>query len=286
MSIERDTIGASNSVYFVRLADRAECVIRVSPREWGEALAAQVWAMRECAARGVPVPELLAFETASRALPEPYLIMRRLPGVVATRAGLSDAARLAMEEQFGGYLARIHSITPLGFGALVPRDGAYAGRCSSLLAYLREELAARCAALPAEALPVEAADRVRGCLERRQGSFVLGTASLVHRDYQFRNVLVSGGAVTGILDFENQAAADPVMDLVALYGRGREADLQAVLRGYGPSPAFAGDFRGRLYAYALLGVLEALWWHWKLADRAAIAADHAELRSLEALLDG
>lgn len=285
--IERDTLGASNAVYFVSLAAGPECVVRISPPERRDLLAQEVWAYRQSRALGVPVPEILAVETSPRDFPAPYLLMRRLPGVPAYRAGLTTAEKGAVLEELGHYLSLIHRIHLPGFGDLAARGTAFAGRYASWWEYLQAEYARRAAALPEDVLPREWAVAIRDRLERNRASFALGSASLVHGDYQLKNVLVQGARVSGIVDFENLVAGDPVWDFRALHfwSGQKDADLRVLRRGYGRKEPCGDDFMERLQLYELLLALEVLWWEHHFRDAAGIAAVQARLRRIEDALD-
>jgi aminoglycoside phosphotransferase (APT) family kinase protein len=282
--VERDRLGASNATYFVILDNADEYVVRVAPPNTHDRVAQELWAMRQCQARGIPVPEVIVAAHAQSECPRPWMIMRRLPGSPAFPAPRSRAARDAILEQLGQYLARIHTISLPGWGQLEGRDSAIAGRASSLWEAIQDALAERVAALPTEVLSPHRAEEIRRALKGSKAVFALPSACLVHGDFQFKNVLVGDTRVTGIVDFENLTAGDPVMDFTPIYfwSRQRESDLSAMQRGYGQSPIFDARFSQKLRVYEMLLVLEILWWKVKFARAADITALLARLRTLEA----
>src|SRR5262249_20113991 len=156
----------------------------------GQDLAREWWVMEQCRARGVPVPETLAGETAPADGALPYLIARRMPGVPAHEANLSDREREAVFGQLGEYAALIHAIAMPGFGGLQRAGEAYAGCAGSLGEAFVGNVEYYLVRLPAEALPPSRAlavrERVRsarGVLDRQQGA-------LVHGDFRFGNILL------------------------------------------------------------------------------------------------
>jgi aminoglycoside phosphotransferase (APT) family kinase protein len=243
----------------VALEDGTERVLRVSPWAAREQVAAQVWTMAACAARGVPVPRVLAYDTEGRTFPEPYLLMERLHGVVLPRAGLDGRATRAVTVELGRQLSAIHTIAVAGFGPLKRTADGYRGRHGTLWDAIAAELDKWVMALGREVLPSALADKIRECLDRARtrGLFDSDGAVLVHRGFQFRNVLVAGGRLTGVLDFDKAEAGDPVRDFAVLY----PGDVALLRQGYEEAePGALGErFDERLDAYRILGSLERLW---------------------------
>ena len=264
-SVEADTYGATNAVYYVQLEGGAECVLRVSPASAREQVAAQVWALEECARRCVPVPRLLAHDVGGERVPDPFLVMERLRGVVAPRAGLDAVASRALFVELGRQLAAIHSVRVAGFGPLVHSGGGFRGRYGTLWEAIRAELRGWVSAL-GPVLPPALAEEIGRSLEAAagRGLFAADQAVLVHRDFQLRNVLVADGGLSGVLDFDKAEAGDPARDFAVLY----PGDVVLVREGYeAVSPGALGErFAEKLIAYRLLGALERLW-HDEVAGR-------------------
>ena len=286
-SINSDTVGGSNAVYFVSLANGLERVVRVSPAEWHESVAIQVWAMRACADRGVPVPDVLAYDTSRVAFPEPYLIMPRLPGATAAGITWTPTQRRAILEQLGVHLRTIHGVALSGFGPLIFDNAAPIGTAVSQHQYALSQFEDRISALPKRAIDPSRVNDLRQLLMHHRAAFEISGASLIHGDYQLKNVLVAGDTVTGILDFENAVAGDPAWDFWALFARSAEPerDLVALRRGYGATSSDTPSFFQRLFLYGILGSLELLWWHYRLHDAVGIAGIAAQLQRLESALN-
>ncbi|MAG37674.1 MAG: hypothetical protein CL878_15675 [Dehalococcoidia bacterium] len=289
VSLRPDPVGASHAVYFVCCDDGFECVLRVARAPGSDDLLEQeVWAARQCRSLGIPVPDILAYEAAPRSFVAPYMIMARLPGVPGHRARLTAGERDSVLEQLGQYLALIHRIELPAFGWLRGHGATFAGRSPSWMEHVLAQYDREARKLPGDVLDPRRAAELRVRLEREREALAVDSAVLVHGDYHLKNVLVQQARVTGILDFENLVAGDPVVDFSAVHFRSAEpaADLAAMQRGYGPSRLFEPDFMRKLYLYELTLAVAIMWWKWQFQDQAGIAAMHSRLGSLEARLDG
>ena len=284
--IECDAVGGSNATYFVQLVTGEDIVVRVARPEIADLLVQEIWAMDQCRAQGVPTPEILHFEIASEGFPESYVIMRRLPGVPAHLIPLTPGRREGVLEQLGYHLAHVHQVRLTGFGGLVATSRGYSGRYHSAGDYLLAELGERATRLPKEVLPRAQVAKLQTRLEA--GRLIVDPTEpvLIHGDYHFKNVLVQDGRVTGIVDFENLVAGDPVLDFKDIHLRSTwpDSDLRALQRGYGRPDLFDDRFWAKLYLYEVPRLLEILNWHVRLRNLEDIAASLSQLSQIEATL--
>ncbi len=284
-----DTLGGSNAVFFLELRGGDRCVLRVSPRDQADLVAQEAWALGAAGRVGVPTPAVLVADTSLRHLDRPYLLLRRLPGVPAFRAPLTPEGRADVLAQLGRIMARLHGLSLERFGPLRGGAGAYAGAAVSWWDHIRAEGARRLARLPGTALPPPLARCVARHLDAAAAWRVPDRAALVHGDFQLKNVLVEGARVTGILDFENLLAGDPLLDFAPLryWSRDPARTMAALRRGYDRSPLADPDAGRRLALYELLLALEIRWWedHLRLpaTRHGALAHLARSLRSLDAL---
>lgn len=285
-NIDTDRLGASNAVYLATLADRARRVVRISPRGQGALVEQEIWAMRQARMRGVPTAEVVFADTTRRTYDAPYVIMQCLPGESAYRATLTDEERASVLQQLGGYLRAIHSIPIAGFGELDERTGRYIGRAASWRAYIQEEAERRLAKLPPQLLPPTFATTIRTSFGGVATDLTLDRAVLLHGDYQFKNILLQGSTVTGILDFETLIAGDPIVDFCALHYWSAEPvqTLRSLLVGYGPL-APEPVFLRRLQLYEILLALEILWWEHHFRDQSGISSALKRLRDAVAAFE-
>ena len=259
--IETDRLGASNAVHFVTRSDGAQYVLRLSPSGQGDLVAQEIWALRQARIRGVPTPEIVFADTTQRDYAAPYMIMRRLPGIPAFQAPLTEHDRTIVLHQLGKHLRAIHGLPVTGFGYLEDRDGVYVGGSASWSSYIRDEVQKRLAKLPPHLLPTSLTAAIKDCFARADADLALERAMLLHGDYQYKNILVQGSTVTGILDFETLLAGDPIFDFCALYYWSAEpaTTLRHLLDGYG---SFSPEtpFLRRLRLYEILLAIEIVWW--------------------------
>jgi Ser/Thr protein kinase RdoA (MazF antagonist) len=103
------------------------------------------------------------------------------------------------------------------------------------------------------------------------------TAVLCHNDAHDANVLVEHGRITGIVDWENAVAADPVFDLSKAWafsdGRSPET-LEALMDGYGP---LRHDWRDAFDPYVVDHLLELWVWFAQLRFSDPLPELHAYL---------
>jgi hygromycin-B 7''-O-kinase len=288
VAAERDRVGASNAVYFVALAGGDECVVRIGRAEWHR-VPQEVWALGRCRALGVPAPEVLGADWSLARFPWPYTVAGRLPGRVMRRGELRPSEIESLLERMGGYLRLVHSVELSGHGDLVESGDGYAGRHASAWEALRDHLEVRIANLPPGLVTDDRIARVRARVEGERDLFAPDRPVLVHGDFQDKNVLVEGGRVTGILDFENLVAGDPAIDFTPVHflSDAPERDLAALRRGYGDRPGMFDDrFRRRLLVHELAFAIELLWWKARFGDSAGAVELVARLDGIERRLAG
>lgn len=163
--------------------------------------------LRRVHGTGAATPRVLWLCEDTSLLGRAFYLMERLPGTANARALVrtpwTDAQRRALVESLGGQLACIHSVRPpdpeLTFLGEPPGSPALAR-----VARYREYLDALGQARPVlewalRWLEVHAPDSEE--------------VVLCHCDFRTGNVLVSGGQVSGVLDWEFAGWSDPLEDL-------------------------------------------------------------------------
>jgi aminoglycoside phosphotransferase (APT) family kinase protein len=163
--------------------------------------------MAALAARGFPVPAVHWLETEHSALERPYFVMDRLPGAPASR--LPGAEAVAVARELGGWLARLHAVEAADLpGAVVSAD-LHAGAATTVELDAWQERYRR-----HRRGPVPALGALFGWLEAHAPGRA-GPARLLWGDPGPHNVLVDGGRITALLDWELTHAGDPLEDLGA-----------------------------------------------------------------------
>jgi len=263
------TGGALSQVYEARFTDDTQPVIIKIYGEgwrWRQAKETHVYQLLD---RHLvePIPRILHAGIAPEQLGgQAYTVMTLLPGqpLSAVSARLSEVEILRVYRQMGAILAALHRIGQDAFGylssttVLAPqptntaymtgqfgkklRDFADLGGDAKLGAAVERHVAERTALFAACDRPV-----------------------LCHNDFHEGNILVDRDQrrdwqVTGFVDVENAAAADPLIDVAKTdcYSiRGHRAKLDGLLSGYGPA---GQEWPGRLAIYRLYHALEL--WDW------------------------
>lgn len=195
----------------------------------------------------------------------------RLPGVPGDSATLTPGELLACHRDLGRQAARLHTVRLAGFGELARRPwtpderlagdpGAFVGPHASQWARLTAELEDLEGKLPDDGRARPLLERVQRRFEAHRPLFATGEARLVHGDLQGKNLLVQGGRVTAVLDFECAEAGDPVMDFCPMdyWNRQDPSRRRAQLEGYREEAGALAGFETKLALYELLYGLHRL----------------------------
>ena len=249
------TGGALNETYRVELAAAASVVVRIA-RQPGPWFTDEEHVMAQARAVGVPTPEVLGVEHVEHnGELLSFSIQRLLSGrsldELAGELHASDIERLVMDG--GELLARVHSV-PSGRGIrheLQSPDERFVARVARVV---DQEFG------PGAAAVVErCADLLRKQVMTRPAPGI----SLAHGDWMPKHLLVEGGRIVGVIDWELAGPASPAFDLgrweVSAGGQPHYgSDL--LRRGYArvADPDSAGA--GWVPAFAIDWALEVLGW--------------------------
>ncbi|MHB1873398.1 MAG: phosphotransferase family protein [Streptosporangiaceae bacterium] len=182
---------------------------------------------------GVPVPRVLGY---GREPDVEYIVMTRAPGVSLASAGLTGAALVAVLEQVGAVLRRIHEMdqTAMAGSDLSPGDGTGAG--------LRERLAGMFDALiaglgddPRWAGLID----LRGVAARCVAALPAGQPpATLHSNPGPEHCFVdpATGAFTGLIDFGDAYRSHPALDVRAWRSVDDSRHMLAGYRAAGPLP--------------------------------------------------
>lgn len=205
-----------------------------------------------------------------------WLVMSRLPGDVPPDALLPpEQVSPDLGMQLGAITAQLHSgPKPPGFGTWTERDYS-----------LQEECTVRIEALHRLGVDNQIVERselddVRDLLLGRINVLASAPSApvLAHRDVQPRNVLVEGGRITALLDFESAGGGDPAHDFNCVGLDWHLPGFAAFARGYRDAGGEVADaFAGRVafhvgfWALAALAYLGGFAPHFLPVAREAIA---------------
>jgi hygromycin-B 4-O-kinase len=223
--------GLANFVYEAEMDDGSVYIIRMS--DVGSKInyfLKEQWAVRQAKERGVPVPEIL--EVGNEAVQNPYMIVKKVQGIEATK----HPDRLKILQQMGKYGAVINTIPTSGFGHVFDWSNNTLSKRETWRDFLEKELTIpeRLAMFEEnEILTPEHIER----LNRHLNEIAKWDKSptLNHSDLRLKNVLVDdAGKIIAILDWENCTSnIAPYWELsIALHDLNMD-ECQAFLEGYG-----------------------------------------------------
>jgi aminoglycoside phosphotransferase (APT) family kinase protein len=179
---------------------------------------------------GFPAPEILAAVVEDR----PFLIMSQVRGIALSELPLGRW--LGPLRRAGELLRALHEIRMDGFGSFARGRPEHARWADALRADWLSAL---------YLLDVDREAYVR-VVERHLPNVAEGR--LLHGDFVPGHVLVEGDEVTGIIDFGDAMAGDPVWDLARASLSRFPGVLAGLLEGYGPVDGLAP----RLALYRML----------------------------------
>lgn len=170
-----------------------------APGAWHPTLHGQATAMRLARDAGLPVPEVVYVD-------DDMLVYQYVDGRPLTA---QDAASgLAFEA--GELFARLHSIAGDGLGP-VQADGNSPGWTNDAYFSGAATMAARLLSLHDSTWGIDAAD-----IEAAAQLLIEAPpmrSQLVHGDAGVGNLIVDGGRIAGVIDFDNACYGDPAIDL-------------------------------------------------------------------------
>lgn len=195
----------------------------------------------------VPVPQRLG-EPSAR-FPRPWIVTTWVPGEPADRAPVTRAAEAATT--LAAFLTALHRPAPEQAPASLDRGGPLAGHSEGFA----QQLAAA-----TELGLIPDPDAVRAVWDDAAAAPEWGGPALwLHGDLHPANVLTTGGAICGVVDFGALFAGDPAGDLAAAWNLLPDAAAERFLAAYRPVPDAATVRRARGWAVgrALAGILIA-----------------------------
>jgi len=223
-----------------------------------------------------------------------FLILERLPGTTVDEAwpSMSTASRRAIVRELAGITRHLHTLEPAGWMAnpwvLDAMEGRYADAYHAPPLLFGEMIDSARRARPDASVVL---DRTRVFIARRIDAFSGDRDVPVHTDLHMRNVLVDGGRISGLVDFEGfrLAPGDVELDMLLRSVRWAVASPEGESLDYQMVPHVFREGYPGLFAHPRLierlEVYEALWHlvqlHWHPEGS---ASDPAVL--LDSLLNG
>jgi aminoglycoside phosphotransferase (APT) family kinase protein len=267
--------GGSTEVYRIDIAgDAPPLVLKLYADEpaWFAAKEALVAGWIGDAAP-IPIPGWLRLDETRTWLPLRYALITWLPGQTMRSLkgarGVADAYR-----QMGAALRRLHRIPMAGYGYILG-EGIEAPHATNA-AYMAdafERLFRRFRDQSGDAALTQ--DLEQAIRPRFDLLTLCQRPVLLHQDFQPGNVLAERGAdgalrLTGLIDFANARAGDPLMDLATALSCCAHEDPSSrapLLEGYGPVDH--PDLEGALWLYISFFRLTLWTWLMEIGDPGA-----------------
>jgi aminoglycoside phosphotransferase (APT) family kinase protein len=232
--------GGSTEVYRIDLAgEAAPLVLKIYPDEpdWRPAKERLVggWLLD---ALDVPTPRSLGLDASRALLPLRFALMTTLPGA-PVRSWMTGETLDGVYRQMGALLRQMHAIAMPGYGYI--RSDGVERPLASNLDYMTQAFASAFRRFRDAGADADLASRLEALAATRMDLAVSTGPVLCHDDLHQGNVLVERRrdgelAVSGLIDFGNARAADPLFDLAKALFCSSHEDPRAgapLLQGYG-----------------------------------------------------
>ena len=261
LSKQRIIAGEVNEVYDVTFADGLHVIVRIS-RDEEKHFEQELWAIRKCGARGVPVPEVLGvWRLSTEGQPLDICVQRKIDGVPLADADLPQHTLRQIVVQAGAFLSYIHAIPVKGFGYINGEgEGVFLTRESETNAFLAKEAEFHVLAKRLDLSDRDMSRALRLVVDDERAQSV--EPCLTHNDFSARHILVANAAISGIIDFGEVAGNEPLSDLVRWdYYDAARFPFEWLQEGYADKHVFDADFARRLHIKRIAFSLWVMRWY-------------------------
>jgi len=225
--------GEVNEVYDVELTDGLAVIVRISKSSTA-VFGRERWAIERCAAKSIPVPEILSVSHHSDGPDQiEACIQKKVKGRLLSLYEGSRRDRSRIAGQCGEWLREMHSITTTGFGYLDSFGrGTFSRAHDEAAEYqsLESGLLAAANAFGFErSVLIDSLAFVVQAIESRAVE-----PRLIHNDFEPKHIIVDGHKAKAIIDFGEASGGDPINDLVRFsFCETDPVRFEDVLAGYG-----------------------------------------------------
>ncbi|MEK7543553.1 MAG: aminoglycoside phosphotransferase family protein [Patescibacteria group bacterium] len=231
--------GLINTVVPVILKSGREIVIRMHPPEvkngyfWVESVATNL-----ARAAGVPTYTCLVVDDTRKRVPFDYMIMTRESGKpMQDFWPLSSDLEEQLVIQTGRYAARIHTMTPKGFGFfrndIAKNEGRLVGQYNNLSEHVRAGLEEDLGYLQdSETITPRQRKIIEAVFAKHEDLLTINNPVVIHNDIADWNILTDGKEITAMMDWDECVGGDPIMELAAYSLFFGEPRMSWFVRGY------------------------------------------------------
>lgn len=257
--------GEISTILEIVLADAPNCILKVYPTQLQWKMAKEVHVLGLLRDVAIPVPHILLADDTHSTIDLSFVLMSKLDGVMLGQREpeLGDQELFAIYAEMGAALRRINDVTLDSFGYIGP-NGVWTPHPSNR-AYMSAQFERKLTEFCTRGGDPSLATRLRASIIARNHLLdAAQTPRLCHYDFHAGNVLVNAEGspeLSGIVDFENCTAGDPLMDIAkALYyfTPNDAPKRDGLLAGHGTRDRL--DWEATIALYRLACTLELWCW--------------------------
>ncbi|MET3838196.1 aminoglycoside phosphotransferase family protein [Bradyrhizobium sp. OAE829] len=282
--------GQISAIFEITLADASSYILKVYPASMAWKMAKEVYVLGLLLDLSTPVPRILVADETRSVIDLNFVLMNKLDGLVLGwhEAELPDAELFAIYAGMGASLREINDITLDSFGYIGP-NGVWTPHATNRN-YMSSQFERKLMEFAERGGDPALAERLRVSIAARRhlldGAVV---PRLCHYDLHAGNVLVTSSRaplLSGIVDFENATAGDPLMDIAkALYYFKPQQKPQDALKRSGLLAGYGvierPNWQDTIDLYRLCCTLELWCWKAQFGMREGLAELTRELESVD-----
>jgi aminoglycoside phosphotransferase (APT) family kinase protein len=253
--VELVPTGEYNAVYRIEFDEERVYLKAHDP----ESILVEAWAYAAAERARVPTAQVLAVEESPADLDCSFFIVSEVAGTPLDRVG-DDDRRATIAIELGRHLRALHALPMGGYGWIdfdhLRATGVGRGEAPDEAALIAKDHRSL-EVLPTHGL-LDAAtvDAVKAILNEGSALFADSPSALLHGDVGPKHVLVGNSSITGLIDWGDARAGDPVWDLTCFALHAADL-LSSLIAGYEPSDPLLDDKLAITTLIRLIG--EALW---------------------------
>ncbi|WP_338832149.1 aminoglycoside phosphotransferase family protein [Bradyrhizobium sp. 27S5] len=276
--------GEISTILEIVLADAPGCILKVYPAQLQWKMAKEVHVLGLLRAVDIPVPRILVADDTRSVIDLSFVLMTKLDGVVlgGREPALTDQQLFVIYAAMGEALRRINDVTLDSFGYIGPR-GVWTPHPTNR-AYMSAQFERKLTEFCTRGGDPALAGRLRHSIAARSDLFdAADRPRLCHYDLHAGNMLVTPEGtpqLSGIVDFENATAGDPLMDIAKAlyYFTPKDAPKRdGLLAGHGTRDR--PDWEATIALYRLACTLELWCWFAQIGRADALSGLTRELEN-------
>ena len=257
-------LGNVNSVRTGVLFSGAEVIIRCHPKGVRNGyFYAEAAAAKRAKEAGLPSYNTLAIHDYEHGEDFAFHVLEKLPGTAIKKwLEVHPDTENDLLRQVGKMMARLHNVQVEGFGPFInerAKNGELIGLHASLGESVRAGLAFNIDVLvKAGVVDAGHVPAIHNLFSDDNPLFRSAQAVLVHNDFADWNLLTDGKDVTGILDWDECVASDPIADIACWSTFFEPERMRGFLEGYWQVAEKPDNFHERFELFRLRYVLSKM----------------------------